>query len=330
MLKPPRRTLVIFSLTTLLIATVAPSASASIAGKKCNQIGLTRTVSKVKYLCSKSGKATIWIKATKNADSSKFDDCPKVNPEADALKALAKREILNKAIPSFVSLEIEPGAVNVSQESQFIAAIAAATRVTDQTVPIKYFIPKTKNWFKERWPGEDVSYLNQVVTDSEVPFPAHSLGDKIRYAVAGVSSGDSRHHEFVQAVSIVLKPRGLSGSALNWYSHSFGGPYGAAISEALGIGCYSEFRSQALKMAKEMGPDLRKNTSWNVPQSGWYQGFLANEYLTGRIGLAEAGKLIPNPSNKDEIDQNFRKVLNMDLEGFYDFMEKRLAKDFAS
>ncbi|MFM2175110.1 MAG: hypothetical protein RLZZ527_186, partial [Actinomycetota bacterium] len=39
---------------------------------------------------------------------------------------------------------------------------------------------------------------------------------------------------------------------------------------------------------------------------------------------------IPNPSNKDEIDQNFRKVLNMDLEGFYDFMEKRLAKDFAS
>ena len=321
--------LALLSAAVLLNAGLVPTASASILGKKCTTVGSTKTAAKVKYICSKSGNSKIWIKASRKAKSTGTLICPSVNPEADALRALAKREVQNLSLPDFVTLEIEPGALNPQEERQFTAAIAAATRAADPTVPVQYYIPKTKNWLVERWPKEDDSYLRQVTTDRNVPFPAHSLGDKTRYAVAGVSLGESRLIEFVQVVSIVLKPANLRGSTFHWYGHSFGGPYGAAISEALGIGCYSEFRSHAVKMAKDIGADLRANISWDAPQSGWYQGFLANEYLTGSLGLFAAGKLIPDSLDESGIDANFRRELNLDLKGFYAFMADRLTKEFA-
>ncbi len=52
-------------LTAVFLSAVAmPSQAATIAGTKCTKVGTTKTVSKVKYVCVKSGTKLIWKKGT--------------------------------------------------------------------------------------------------------------------------------------------------------------------------------------------------------------------------------------------------------------------------
>jgi cytochrome b involved in lipid metabolism len=52
-------------LTAVFLSAVAmPSQAATIAGTKCTKVGTAKTVSKVKYVCVKSGTKLIWNKAT--------------------------------------------------------------------------------------------------------------------------------------------------------------------------------------------------------------------------------------------------------------------------
>ena len=337
--------LLICTVSTLIIASTLPANSASIAGTKCTVLNSTKVIGNLKYTCIKQSKKMIWNKGvvfkkpetsslkpdnlnTYNPIGSKNGVCPAVNAEANALIAIAKKEVQDKSLPSFVTLEIESGALTPEKENQYRSAIAAGSRFATSDIPIKYFIPKSKTWFLERWPNFDTGYINQVLTDSNDPFPAHSLGDEVRYAVAGSVGKGSEPYAFVQMVSIVLKPKKEAGTPIHWYSHSFGGPFGAAISEALGIACYKTYRDDVLKLAKEMGPDPRKNINWDVDHSGWYQGFLINEYLTGKLGIKTAQNLIPDPNKKSEVDNNFKNALGMNLNEFYDFIAERLTGEF--
>lgn len=52
-------------LTAVFLSAVSmPSQAATIAGTKCTKVGTTKTVSKVKYVCAKSGTKLIWKKVT--------------------------------------------------------------------------------------------------------------------------------------------------------------------------------------------------------------------------------------------------------------------------
>jgi cytochrome b involved in lipid metabolism len=52
-------------LTAVFLSAVSmPSQAATIAGTKCIKVGTTKTVSKVKYFCVKSGTKLIWNKGT--------------------------------------------------------------------------------------------------------------------------------------------------------------------------------------------------------------------------------------------------------------------------
>jgi len=52
-------------LTAVFLSAVAmPSQAATIAGTKCTKVGTAKTVSKVKYVCVKSGTKLIWKKGT--------------------------------------------------------------------------------------------------------------------------------------------------------------------------------------------------------------------------------------------------------------------------
>ena len=52
-------------LTAVFLSTVSmPSYAATIAGTKCTKVGTTKTVSKVKYVCVKTGTKLIWKKGS--------------------------------------------------------------------------------------------------------------------------------------------------------------------------------------------------------------------------------------------------------------------------
>ena len=52
-------------LTAVLLSAISmPSQAATIAGTKCTKVGTAKTVSKVKYVCAKSGSKLIWKKGT--------------------------------------------------------------------------------------------------------------------------------------------------------------------------------------------------------------------------------------------------------------------------
>jgi len=57
-----------------------PSQAATIAGTKCTKVGTTKTVSKVKYVCAKSGTKLIWKKVT----TIKVTPTPKTSVSATA------------------------------------------------------------------------------------------------------------------------------------------------------------------------------------------------------------------------------------------------------
>jgi cytochrome b involved in lipid metabolism len=52
-------------LTAVLLSVISmPSQAATVTGTKCTKVGTTKTVSKVKYVCAKSGTKLIWKKVT--------------------------------------------------------------------------------------------------------------------------------------------------------------------------------------------------------------------------------------------------------------------------
>ena len=52
-------------LTAVLLSAISiPAQAAAIAGTKCTKVGTAKTVSKVKYVCVKSGRKLIWKKRT--------------------------------------------------------------------------------------------------------------------------------------------------------------------------------------------------------------------------------------------------------------------------
>ena len=52
-------------LTAVLLSAISiPAQAAAIAGTKCTKVGTAKTVSKVKYVCVKSGRKLIWKKIT--------------------------------------------------------------------------------------------------------------------------------------------------------------------------------------------------------------------------------------------------------------------------
>jgi cytochrome b involved in lipid metabolism len=52
-------------LTAVLLSAISmPSQAATIVGTKCTKVGTAKTVSKVKYVCAKSGTKLIWKKGT--------------------------------------------------------------------------------------------------------------------------------------------------------------------------------------------------------------------------------------------------------------------------
>ena len=68
-------------LTAVFLSAVSmPSQAATIAGTKCTKVGTTKTVSKVKYVCAKSGTKLIWKKVT----TIKVTPTPKTSVSATA------------------------------------------------------------------------------------------------------------------------------------------------------------------------------------------------------------------------------------------------------
>jgi cytochrome b involved in lipid metabolism len=51
-------------LTAVFLSALLPSQAATVTGTKCTKVGTTKTVSKVKYICVKSGTKLIWKKGT--------------------------------------------------------------------------------------------------------------------------------------------------------------------------------------------------------------------------------------------------------------------------
>jgi cytochrome b involved in lipid metabolism len=52
-------------LTAVFLSVISmPSQAATVTGTKCTKVGTTKTVSKVKYVCAKSGTKLIWKKVT--------------------------------------------------------------------------------------------------------------------------------------------------------------------------------------------------------------------------------------------------------------------------
>ena len=58
-------------LTAVFLSAISiPAQAATIAGTKCTKVGTTKTVSKVKYVCAKSGAKLIWKKGTPSTKPS--------------------------------------------------------------------------------------------------------------------------------------------------------------------------------------------------------------------------------------------------------------------
>ena len=82
-------------LTAVLLSAISmPSQAATIAGTKCTKVGTDKTVSKVKYVCAKSGTKLIWKKGTTAPK-------PSVSATAKAsVSATAKASVSASAKPS--------------------------------------------------------------------------------------------------------------------------------------------------------------------------------------------------------------------------------------
>jgi cytochrome b involved in lipid metabolism len=67
-----------------LIALSMPSQAATIAGTKCTKVGTSKSVSKVKYICAKSGTKLIWKKGTAISATPTPSHSEMVKPSASA------------------------------------------------------------------------------------------------------------------------------------------------------------------------------------------------------------------------------------------------------
>ena len=102
-------------LTAVFLSAISiPAQAATIAGTKCTKVGTTKTVSKVKYVCAKSGTKLIWKKGT-------------------VIKTTPKPSISATAKPS----------VSATTKPSVSASPASSQSATQSTSPSKSATPST-------------------------------------------------------------------------------------------------------------------------------------------------------------------------------------------
>jgi len=117
----------------LLSAISMPSQAATIAGTKCTKVGTDKTVSKVKYVCAKSGTKLIWKKGT---------TAPK-----PSVSATAKASVSASAKPSASATPTPSQSATQSPSPSKSATPSATTALTKLTLDeIKKHDSSTSCW----------------------------------------------------------------------------------------------------------------------------------------------------------------------------------------
>jgi cytochrome b involved in lipid metabolism len=121
-------------LTAVLLSAISmPSQAATIAGTKCTKVGTAKTVSKVKYVCAKSGSKLIWIKGT-----------PSPKP---SVSATAKASVSASAKPSASATPTPSQSATQSPSPSKSATPSATTALTKLTLDeIKKHDSSTSCW----------------------------------------------------------------------------------------------------------------------------------------------------------------------------------------
>jgi cytochrome b involved in lipid metabolism len=121
-------------LTAVLLSAISmPSQAATIAGTKCTKVGTAKTVSKVKYVCAKSGSKLIWKKGT-----------PSPKP---SVSATAKASVSASAKPSASATPTPSLSATQSPSPSKSATPSATTALTKLTLDeVKKHDSSTSCW----------------------------------------------------------------------------------------------------------------------------------------------------------------------------------------
>jgi hypothetical protein len=126
-------------LTAVLLSAISmPSQAATIAGTKCTKVGTAKTVSKVKYVCAKSGTKLIWKKGT----------VTKATPKA-SVSATAKPSVSATPTPSQSATQSPSPSKSATQSTSpsKSATPSATTALTKLTLDeIKKHASSTSCW----------------------------------------------------------------------------------------------------------------------------------------------------------------------------------------
>jgi cytochrome b involved in lipid metabolism len=105
-------------LTAVFLAAFAmPSQAATIVGTKCTKVGTAKTVSKVKYVCAKSGTKLIWKKGTAITATAKPQPSVSATPKPSV-----------SATPTSQSATVKPSTSATPAPSQSATQIISPTK----------------------------------------------------------------------------------------------------------------------------------------------------------------------------------------------------------
>jgi cytochrome b involved in lipid metabolism len=104
-------------IAVLLSAISMPSQAATIVGTKCTKVGTAKTVSKVKYVCAKSGTKLIWKKGTAITATAKPQPSVSATPKPSV-----------SATPTSQSATVKPSTSATPVPSQSATQIISPTK----------------------------------------------------------------------------------------------------------------------------------------------------------------------------------------------------------
>jgi len=104
-------------IAVLLSSTSMPSQAATIVGTKCTKVGTAKTVSKVKYVCAKSGTKLIWKKGTAITATAKPQPSVSATPKPSV-----------SATPTSQSATVKPSTSATPAPSQSATQIISPTK----------------------------------------------------------------------------------------------------------------------------------------------------------------------------------------------------------
>jgi cytochrome b involved in lipid metabolism len=104
-------------IAVLLSATSMPSQAATIVGTKCTKVGTAKTVSKVKYVCAKSGTKLIWKKGTAITATAKPQPSVSATPKPSV-----------SATPTSQSATVKPSTSATPAPSQSATQVISPTK----------------------------------------------------------------------------------------------------------------------------------------------------------------------------------------------------------